>query len=384
MMRPLSSTVKNMRRSGIREIMDLAQAMPEVIHLEVGEPGFPTPSHIVQAAHKAAEEGFTKYTPNAGLLSLREQIVSKLAALNGLELSVENVVVTTGAVGALATALIAILEPGEEVLIPDPAWPNFEMIIICSHGVPKFYPLSPENRFWPEIGVLEDLVTPRCKAMIMNSPSNPTGAVFPAEHIQALVDFAVRHDLYLIADEVYEQLIFEVDHVSPGRLDDDGRVVGVHSFSKTYAMTGWRVGYAVASRSVAELIAKLQEPYFSCASSVSQKAAEAALMGSQDCVAKMRKEYQKNRDLAAKLLKDAGLAFVRPQGTFYTMVDISAFGLDSYTFAKKLLEEQAVAVAPGRTFGPSGDGYIRISLAPTAVEIREGLARLASFVHGLQ
>jgi aspartate/methionine/tyrosine aminotransferase len=383
-MQPLSSLVKKMRRSGIREIMDLAQTMPDVIHLEVGQPGFPTPKHIVQAAHSAAVAGFTKYTTNAGLPSLREQIVVKLATTNGLQVNLENVVVTTGAVGGLSTALMAVLERGEEVLIPDPGWPNFEMMITCIAGVPKFYRLSQANHFWPEVEVLEDLITPKSKVIIMNSPSNPTGAVFPADRIEALVDFAARHDLYLIADEVYEQIVFGAQHFSPARFDRDGRVVGVHSFSKTYAMTGWRVGYAVASRPVAEYIAKLQEPFFSCASSVSQKAAEAALKGPQDCVVEMRKEYEENRDLAAELLRDAGLVFVKPQGTFYTLVDISPFGLDSYTFARRLLREAKVAVAPGRTFGPSGDGYIRISLAPTAVEIREGLARLASFVHGLQ
>jgi aspartate/methionine/tyrosine aminotransferase len=314
---------------------------------------------------------------------LREQIVAKLATVNGLEVGVENVVVTTGAVGGLATALMAILEPGEEVLIPDPAWPNFEMMVACSHAVARLYPLSQENRFWPQIEVLEDLVTPGCKAIIINSPCNPTGAVFPAELVEALVDFAVRHDLYLIADEVYEQLVFEPEHVSPGSFDPDGRVVGVHSFSKTYAMTGWRVGYAVASRPVAELIAKLQEPFFSCASSVSQKAAEAALTGPQDCVAEMRQEYQEHRDLAAKLLTDAGLAFVKPEGAFYTWVDVSPFGLDSYALARRLLQEARVAVAPGRTFGPSGDAYARVSLAPTAAEIREGLTRLASLTEKL-
>ncbi|MGB3904847.1 MAG: pyridoxal phosphate-dependent aminotransferase [Anaerolineae bacterium] len=379
-MQPVSSSVKKMRRSGIREIMDLAQRMPDVVHLEVGEPGFPTPQHIVQAAQRAMEEGFTKYTPNAGLLSLREQVVVKLATVNGLEASVENVVVTTGAVGGLATALMAILEPGEEVLIPDPAWPNFEMMVTCSHGIARYYPLSQENGFWPQIELLEDVVTPACKAIIVNSPSNPTGAVFPAELVEALVDFAVRHDLYLVADEVYEQLVFGAEHVSPGIFDLDGRVVGVHSFSKTYAMTGWRVGYTVAAQSVSGYIAKLQEPFFSCASSVSQKAAEAALLGSQDCVAEMRKQYQEHRDLATRLLTDAGLAFVKPQGTFYTLVDISPFNTESYVFAKRLLQDAGVAVAPGRTFGPSGDGYVRVSLAPTAGEIREGLTRLASFV----
>jgi len=253
----------------------------------------------------------------------------------------------------------------------------------CSQAVPRLYPLSPQHGFWPRIEVLEDYVGARSKAMIINSPCNPTGAVFPAELVQDLVDFAARHDLYLIADEVYEQLVYEAEHVSPGRFDPDGRVVGVHSFSKTYAMTGWRVGYAVASEAVAGLIAKLQEPFFSCASSVSQKAAEAALAGPQDCVAEMRNAYRKHRDLTVDLLEAAGLAFVKPLGTFYTMVDITRFGLDSYTFARRLLQKAGVAVAPGRTFGPSADGYVRISLAPTAGEIREGLSRLAAFVGNL-
>jgi aspartate/methionine/tyrosine aminotransferase len=254
------------------------------------------------------------------------------------------------------------------------------MIVTCSYGLARSYPLLQEDGFLPGIETLEELVTERSKVLLINSPSNPTGAVFPLELVHSLVDFAVRHDLYLVADEVYEQLVFEAEHVSPGRFDLDGRVVGVHSLSKTYAMTGWRVGYAVASEPVARLIAKLQEPFFSCASSISQKAAEAALEGPQDCVAEMRREYRENRDLTVEMLEDAGLAFVKPMGTFYTMVDITPFGMDSYTFATKLLQQEGVAVAPGSTFGPSADGYIRVSLAPTSGEIREGLTRLASFV----
>jgi aspartate/methionine/tyrosine aminotransferase len=382
-MQPLNRAVKSMPRSGIREIMDLARQMPDIVHLEVGEPGFPTPSHIVQAAERAMEQGFTKYTPSAGLLSLREQIVSKLETVNGLHVGIDNVVVTTGAVGGLATAVMAVVEPGEEVLLPDPGWPNFGMMVTCSCAVARLYPLSPEDGFWPRIEALEELVSARTKAIIINSPCNPTGAVFSAEMIESLVDFAVRRDLYLIADEVYEQLLFEAEHISPARFDPDGRVVGVHSFSKTYAMTGWRVGYAVASQEVAAQIAKLQEPFFSSASSISQKAAEAALAGPQDCVAGMRREYEKNRDLACDLLAGAGLGFVRPLGTFYVMVDISPFGMDSYTFARRLVQEVGVAVAPGRTFGPSAVGYVRVSLAPPGEEIRTGLARLASFVQNL-
>jgi len=257
------------------------------------------------------------------------------------------------------------------------------MMVTCSHAVPRLYPLSPQDGFWPRIEALEKQVSARSKALIINSPSNPTGAVFSAEMIESLVDFAVRHDLYLIADEVYEQLVFDGEHVSPARFDPDGRVIGVHSFSKTYAMTGWRVGYAVASEAIARLIAKLQEPFFSCASSVSQKAAEAALAGPQDCVAEMRNAYREHRDLTTELLEAAELEYIKPLGTFYTMVDITPFGMDSYSIAKRLLQDAGVAVAPGGTFGPSADGYVRISLAPTAGEIREGLSRLASFVRNL-
>ena len=382
-MQPLNSVVQSMPRSGIREIMDLSREIPDVINLSVGEPGFPTPEHIVRAAEEAMERGFTKYTPNAGLPSLREQIVSKVRMVNQLDVGIDNVVVTTGAVGGLATAVMAIAEPGEEVLVPDPGWPNFQMMVTCSYAVPRLYPLSPEMGFWPRIEDLQGIVGPRTKAIIINSPCNPTGAVFSAELIERLVDFAAGHDLYLVADEVYEQLVFEAEHVSPARFDDQGRVIAVHSFSKTYAMTGWRVGYVVAPQAVAALIAKLQEPFFSCASSVSQKAAEAALAGPQDCVAEMRRGYKKNRDLACDLLADAHLGFVRPRGTFYVLVNISPFGLDSYTFARRLLQEAGVAVAPGRTFGPSADGYVRVSLAPTEEEIRRGLARLSSFANGL-
>jgi len=382
-MQPLNSVVQSMPRSGIREIMDLSREIPDVINLSVGEPGFPTPEHIVRAAEEAMERGFTKYTPNAGLPSLREQIVSKVRTVNQLDVGMDNVVVTTGAVGGLATAVMAIAEPGEEVLVPDPGWPNFQMMVTCSYAVPRLYPLSPEMGFWPRIEDLQGIVGPRTKAIIINSPCNPTGAVFSAELIERLVDFAAGHDLYLVADEVYEQLVFEAEHVSPARFDDQGRVIAVHSFSKTYAMTGWRVGYVVAPQAVAALIAKLQEPFFSCASSVSQKAAEAALAGPQDCVAEMRRGYKKNRDLACDLLADAHLGFVRPRGTFYVLVNISPFGLDSYTFARRLLQEAGVAVAPGRTFGPSADGYVRVSLAPTEEEIRRGLARLSSFANGL-
>jgi aspartate aminotransferase/aminotransferase len=379
-MQPVSSVVADMRRSGIREIMDLAQTMPDVIHLEVGEPAFPTPPHIVEAAHRAALAGFTKYTANAGLLSLRTLICEKLARRNHIQASPENVVVTPGAVTGVATAIMALVERGDEVLLPDPGWPNYQMMVPCAGAVTVLYPLRPEAGFTPDLEALESLVTPRTKVMVVNSPANPSGAVFAEETVLGLLDFVRRHDLYLLTDEVYEEIIFDGEHVSPARYDTEGRVITVSGFSKTYAMTGWRVGYAVASPAIAALVAKLQEPFVSCASAVSQKAAEAALAGPQDCVAEMVGEYRRHRDQAVRLLSEAGVPFFRPRGAFYILVDISACAVDSYAFARRLLQERRVAVAPGGTFGPGAAGYVRISLASPASAIEEGVRRLGEFI----
>jgi aspartate/methionine/tyrosine aminotransferase len=380
-MRPTSSVVAAMRRSGIREVMELAQAIPGAIHLEVGEPGFPTPAHIVEAAHAAARGGFTKYTASGGMLSLRKLLAGKLKRLNGLEVAPENIVVTPGAVTGIATAIMALVEPGDEVLLPDPGWPNYQMMVPAAGAVSVLYPLRAENGFTPDLDVLETLVTPCTKALVINSPGNPTGAVFSQEVMLGLLDFVRRHDLYLISDEVYEQIIFEGEHISPARFDTEGRVITVSGFSKTYAMTGWRLGYAVAAQPLAAQIAKLLEPLVSCSSSISQKAGEAALSGPQDCVQEMVDEYRRHRDAAAAILTAAGVPFFRPQGAFYTMVDISASGLDSYAFARRFLQEAHVAVAPGATFGPGAASYVRISLASPAAAVEEGVARLAGFAN---
>jgi aspartate/methionine/tyrosine aminotransferase len=380
-MRPTSSAVAGMRRSGIREVMELAQAIPDAIHLEVGEPGFPTPAHIVEAAHAAALAGYTKYTANAGMLSLRQLLVGKIRQFNGLEVAPENIVVTPGAVTAIAASIFALVEPGDEVLLPDPGWPNYQMMVPTAGAVTVLYPLRADDGFTPDLDALERLVTPKTKAMVINSPGNPTGAVFSREVMLKLLEFIRRHDLYLISDEVYEQIIFEGEHVSPARFDSEGRVITVSGFSKTYAMTGWRLGYAVAAKPLAAQIAKLQEPLVTSTCSVSQKAGEAALWGPQECVQEMVDEYRRHRDTTAGILTAAGVPFFRPQGAFYAMVDISARSRDSYAFARQLLQEAHVAVAPGATFGPSAAGYVRISLASSAAAVEEGVRRLAMFVN---
>ena len=378
-MKPLAQTATNMPGSGIREIVHLAMTMPDVIRLEVGEPNFPTPAHIIEAAYQAANNGFTKYGPSAGLHSLRELLAERVSRVNGYPVTPAQVNVSVGGVQGMLAALSALLDPGDEVLIPDPAWPNYEMAILLREAVPVHYPLYIEQGFVPRPEDIEGLITDRTKLIIINSPSNPTGAVFPRETIEALVDLAQRHDLYLMSDEVYDELIFEGEHVSPALYDAE-RTIGIYAFSKTYAMTGWRVGYVVANEALSQIIMKIQEPMISCVASPVQKAAEAALTGPQDCIREMRDSYRERRDAVVELLKEEGYYVYTPRGAFYIMVDVSDAGVDSRQFALNLLETCRVAVAPGTAFGNLGDHFVRISLATEKDLLLEGVRRLCEFV----
>ncbi len=378
-MKPLSQRALTMRRSGIREIMELASELPDVIHLEVGEPDCPTPAHVVEAAAQAARDGYTKYSPTAGLRSTRVAVAAKLRERNGLAATPEQTIITPGAVFALAVALLATVEPGDEVLLPDPGWPNYDSAVHVIGGRAVPYPLLRERDYQPDLAALEALVTPRTKTLVINSPANPTGAVFPPETIRALVELAARHDLYVISDEVYEEIVFEGQHAPAASFDRDGRVIGVYGFSKTYAMTGWRLGYAFASPEVAALMAKLAEPFVSCPSSIVQKAAEAALAGPQDAVAAMVDSFRQRRDAVVRLLAPDGLLAAVPHGAFYALVDVSAASADSGAAARQLLAEQRVATAPGDTFGARGAGLVRISLATEQSLLEEGCRRIAAF-----
>lgn len=380
-LKPLARAVAEMRRSGIREVMDLAASHSDVIHLEVGEPDFPTPMHIVEAAAAAAAAGYTKYTLNRGLLSLREALAEKLARVNGIEADPESIVVTTGGITALAEALLALVEAGDEILLPDPAWPNYEMLAAVLGARVVRYPLDRDRGYEPDLDRLAELArSPRAKVILVNSPGNPTGAVWSRETVERVVEIASAANVYLLTDEVYEEIVFEGEHVSPASLDEDGRVVSTFSFSKSYAMTGWRVGYVVASPRIAEIIAKTQEALVSCAASVSQKAAEAALLGPQDCVAEMRDAYRERRDLAVAALREHGLFVTRPEGAFYIVADIGSATSDTYGFARRLVSEHRVAVAPGETFGPAGAGFVRLSLAASRASLEEGIRRVAEGV----
>ncbi len=372
----LSQRIDRVPRSGIREIMDLAASIPGCIHLEVGEPDFATPPHIVEAAARAGRDGFTKYSPSRGYATLRDALSTKLAKANGLKVSPDDIVVTTGAVTALFEAIAALVEPGDVVLLPDPGWPNTEAMVMVCGARPVRYRLEPALGYGPDLDALRRLAKDvRPRVIYVNSPSNPTGAVFSRATIEGLCAIAAETGAALLSDECYEAITFDVEHLSPASILPE-RVFTAFSFSKTYAMTGWRVGYLVTPPGLGEPMTKLQEPVISCATGVSQKAAEAALSGPQACVSEMVTAYRTRRDLLVGILQPYGLLTTVPMGAFYAMVDVSAAGGDARTFARRLLAERSVAVAPGATFGTSSVQAVRISLAAAPSAIEEGAGRL--------
>ena len=383
-MKSLSKVVAAMPRSGIREFMEIASKLEDVIHLEAGEPDFVTPGSIIDAGFEAARSGFTKYTSNAGFLSLREALARKVREQNGLAgVTAANIVLTPGSVGALATGVLAVTNPGDEVLVPDPGWPNYINMVLLASATPVLYPLRREHGYLPDLDELDGLVTPRTKLIMLNNPCNPTGRVFPREVVARLAAFAARHDLYVLSDEIYEAMVFEGVHEPIAQFDADGRAITVFGFSKTFAMTGWRLGYAVAAKPVAELIMRLQEPLVSCASAISQKAAESALALPADVSGAMRDAYRERRDAVVRVLGggDGGvnrLACV-PEGAFYALVDLSDVGRDTYAIAHELLRVERVATAPGETFGPSCAGLLRIAFTTGLAEVEEGCLRIQRF-----
>ena len=372
----LATAASSMPKSGIREIMNAVAGMPDVINLAPGEPDFPTPRHIVEAGIRALETGQTKYAHNAGIPELRSELTRKLKEQNGIVVSAEEIVVTHGAVGGLNSSLIALLEPGDQVLLPDPGWPNFNMISTLRSATVRRYRLDSENGFLPKISQLEELTGPATRLLLINTPLNPVGSMISRELMGDLLEFARDHDLWVVSDEAYEAITYTPGFVSAASLDDSDRVIGVYSFSKTYSMTGWRVGYVVAPPSIAPTLAKLQEAMISCVNTPAQWAALAALTGPQDVVREMRAAYTIRRKKALDLLGEHGIPAYPPSGAFYLWVDIRGAGVSSLDFARSLLERQGVAVVPGSDFGSAGEGYLRVSLAAAEEEITEGLSRL--------
>lgn len=374
----ISPSADAMPRSGIRRVMDAAWALGgPFIGLHVGEPSFEPPEHVTRAAAEAYAAGDTHYVPNAGVPALREAISAKVAEQNSIDAPADRVVVTAGGAQALHLAFSLTLSAGDEVLIPDPGWPNYTMAVGLLQATPVGYPLRPERDFVPDIAELEKLVTPRTRMIIVNSPSNPLGTVIPRDTIEELVRFAERHDIWLLSDECYDALTYGAEHVSPARFDRNGVVLSAFSFSKTYAMTGVRVGYLITPEGLGSDAAKLQEPMVACVNAPAQAAAVAALTGPQDAVREMRDTYARRRELAMSLLDERGIRYVEPHGAFYIWIDVSdRTGGSVDEWAVRLLQEHRVAVAPGTAFGPGGEGWARLSLAAGDEDISTGIERI--------
>lgn len=367
--------------SGIRRIFELALQLgtPEkpVVMLALGEPDVPMAPHIAAAAIAAWERDETDYTANGGIPALRQAIVAKLARDNGIRVDVDQVWSTIGATQGLNLAMQMTLSSGDEVLVPDPGYTTFTMNahMLDARAVP--YSLLPERDFLPSIDELEALVTPTTRVLIVNSPSNPLGAVFDAETLAALLAFASRHDLWVISDEVYERFVWETPHVSMASLDTENRVLSVFSLSKTYAMTGIRVGYLVVPPGLSLIMRTLQEALISCVPPPNQYAAIAAIEGDQAHVEAAGEHYRANFEAAARVLDEGGFRYLRPRGSFYLWVDVShASGDDVAEWAEAFLRSERIAVAPGNAFGRSGEGWIRICLAASEADVLAGVERL--------
>jgi aspartate aminotransferase/aminotransferase len=379
-MKPFAAAPSAIPRSGIREIMDLAWATPGVIHLEVGQPDFDTPDHIVDATCRYAREGHTRYVPNAGADPLREAAARYVQGKTGVETDAENILVTQGAVLSVATAFLSLTDPGDEVLLPDPGWPNYSMAVPLFQGKSVFYDVLPENALLPDPEQIESLITPRTKLLLLCSPSNPTGQVHDEALTRDLMDVARRHDLWVLADEIYGEIVFDGEHVSCASHDPDERVLLVTGVSKRYAMTGYRVGFTRACREYVDLASKLQEPLVSCGVGFAQMAAAEALDGPQQCVVDMCDAYRKRRDVAIEVLREYDLYRYTPGGAFYLLVDISESGMESYEFCLELIDKHKVAVAPGSTFGKVCADHVRISIASPEENVREGVRRICEMV----
>jgi aspartate aminotransferase len=357
----------------------------DVCGFGAGEPDSDTPEHIKRAAIEALEAGFTKYTPNAGIPELRQAIADKLVADNGLNYRAGQVVVSNGAKHACYNAILATCQPGDEVIIPAPYWVSYPDMVRLVGAEPVIVPTSERNTWKMRPEDFENAMTPRTKMLIMNSPGNPTGSVYTREELEAIVNVAAEEDIYVLSDEIYEKLVYDdAKHVSIGSLSKEAYdlTITVNGFSKSYAMTGWRLGYLAAPDAVARAVDSIQSHTSSNPSSFSQYGALAALKGDQQPLADMREEFEMRRNyMFDRISKISNVTAVKPQGAFYILVNISQLGLSSQNFADRLLSKANVAVVPGAAFGD--DRTIRFSYATSLDVIKKGLDRFQDFCRTL-
>ncbi len=381
----LSRCAQELRPSGIRKFFDLAATMEGVISLGVGEPDFKTPYAIRRAGIESLEKGRTWYTANAGLAELRRQIAAYLARRFSLSYTDQEILVTVGGSEAIDLCIRACLNPGEEVLIPEPSFVCYDPITRLAGGVPVPIVTRPEDGFRLTPQALEAAITPRTKVLVLPYPNNPTGAIMKEEHLESIAGILRERDILVLSDEIYAELTFEGRHVSiaslPGMAE---RTVVVGGFSKAYAMTGWRLGYAAGPQEVIKVMTKLHQFAIMCAPTTSQYAAIEAMKHCDEEIERMAVQFGMRRGLMVSNLNRMGLTCADPLGAFYVFPSIRSTGLSSDEFCQRLLEEQKVAVVPGNAFGQSGEGHVRISYSYSVEHLIEALRRIELFVEGLK
>ncbi len=382
----ISERVQNVPPSGIRRFFDIAATMPDVISLGIGEPDFTTPGTVLRAGIRSLEQGETHYTSNSGILELREALSLYIKALYGIEYDPENeLLITVGVSEALYLALTAILNFGDEVIVPEPCYVAYAPEVSFAGGVPVMVPTHAADGFQVTAQAIEARITPRTKALLLGYPNNPTGATLTRERLAEIAQVAQRHDLIVISDEIYDRLVYGVKHTQFATLDGvRDRTIVLSGFSKSHAMTGWRVGYAAAPAELLAAMRKIHQYTIMSAPTTAQMAAKEALANSEPDVQTMLAEYDRRRKLMVSGFNTLGLTCFEPHGAFYAFPNVGASGMDDETFAELLLQEEQVAVVPGSAFGASGTGHVRACYATAYDKIEQALERMYRFMqrHG--
>ncbi|MGC8855426.1 MAG: pyridoxal phosphate-dependent aminotransferase [Anaerolineae bacterium] len=379
----LSKRVAGLKPSGIRKFFDIAATMKDVISLGIGEPDFTTPRPILEAGIRSLQNGETHYTSNHGKLELRQAIAENLKRLYGVSYDpVHEIVATVGVSEALYLTMTALLDPGDEVIIPTPCFVSYQAEVILAGGVPVEIPARFENDFMVDPDDIRKAITPHTKAIFVGYPSNPTGAVATREVLLEIANLAEEHNLLLISDEIYDRLVYDFEHVCVPSLGESiqRRTILLGGFSKDYAMTGWRIGYVCGPRDLIQGLVRVHQYTIMSAPTTAQDAAIEALKSGEPYVQEMVKEYDRRRRLIVDGLNRLGLKTFEPRGAFYAFPNIQASGMDDETFAEKLLREEGVAVVPGNAFGPGGEGFVRACYATAYEKIEEALHRMERFM----
>lgn len=378
----ISSRVQSVGASGIRKFFDIVSQMKDVISLGVGEPDFTTPWRIREACIYSLEKGYTTYTSNYGLIELRRLLSDYMEYYHGVRYDPETqLLITVGVSEGLDLALRAILEPGDEVIVPEPCFVAYKPCVIFAGGTPVVIPTGVETGFTPTPEQIERAITPRTRAIMLSYPCNPTGATMSRDDLQNIVDIAVAHDLYLVTDEIYDRLVYGIEHTCvPSLQGAYERTIYLNGFSKAFAMTGWRIGYAAAPPDVLEAMMKIHQYVMMCAPIMAQMAAIEALKNGHNDMTEMVRQYDRRRRYIVGALRKMGLECFEPKGAFYVFPSIQSTGLSSEAFAERLLFEEKVALVPGNAFGDCGEGFVRCSYATSLQNIQQAMERMARFL----